>query len=209
VDVTVAGRNIRQRAGVCSYRVAALDSRDVRLRGGLPVTAPARTLIDFAGRHETGDDELLRAVSEARVQRVLSDSELTAAMTRCATRAGVARLRALLAQAGERIGSRHEAERRLIRLIVQARLPMPETNVRLLGHEVDLLWRSAKLVIEMDGWAFHGHRAAFERDRDRDQKLVAAGYRVIRVTWRQLEREPLAVVARIAQALQISATVAA
>jgi len=66
-----------------------------------------------------------------------------------------------------------------------------------------------KLVIEMDGWTFHGHRAAFERDRDRDQKLVAAGYQVIRVTWRQLEREPLMVVARIAQALLINATTAA
>ena len=42
---------------------------------------------------------------------------------------------------------------------------------------------------------------AFERDRKRDQRLVAAGFRVIRVTWRQLVGEPLALIARIAQAL--------
>ena len=63
----------------------------------------------------------------------------------------------------------------------------------MLGYEVDFVWRAQKLVVEVDGYAFHGHRAAFERDRAKDQVLMAAGYRVIRVTWRQLEREPLAV----------------
>jgi very-short-patch-repair endonuclease len=56
-------------------------------------------------------------------------------------------------------------------------------------------------VLEIDGYAFHGHRGAFEANRRRDQVLVAAGYRVIRVTWRQLCEEPLAVAVRIAQAL--------
>lgn len=56
-------------------------------------------------------------------------------------------------------------------------------------------------MVEVDGYAFHGDRAAFERDRRRDQLLTAHGLRVIRVTWRQLQSEPLAVIARIAQAL--------
>jgi very-short-patch-repair endonuclease len=56
-------------------------------------------------------------------------------------------------------------------------------------------------VLEVDGHTFHGHRTAFERDRKRDQVLVAAGYRVIRVTYKQLLDEPLAVIARLAQAL--------
>ncbi len=108
---------------------------------------------------------------------------------------------------GERPSSltRSDAERRLLALIGQAGLKKSETNVRLLGYEVDLLWRAQRLVVEVDGHAFHAHRAAFERDRARDQVLVAAGYRVIRVTWRQLEREPLAILARIAGALQAAA----
>ncbi len=89
--------------------------------------------------------------------------------------------------------TRSEAERKLLELLRDARLPPPETNARVLGYEVDFLWRAQKLVVEVDGYAFHGHRAAFERDRAKDQVLVAAGYRVIRVTWRQLEREPLVV----------------
>ncbi|MGH2888051.1 MAG: DUF559 domain-containing protein [Solirubrobacteraceae bacterium] len=58
-----------------------------------------------------------------------------------------------------------------------------------------------RVVVEVDGFATHGTRAAFERDRRRDQILLAAGYTVIRVTWRQLVEQPLAFVARLAQAL--------
>ena len=82
-----------------------------------------------------------------------------------------------------------------------ARLPRPETNVRVAGYEVDFLWRDHKLVVEVDGFAFHATRAAFERDRARDATLQAAGYRVIRLTWRQLTDEPHAVVARLASLL--------
>jgi very-short-patch-repair endonuclease len=55
--------------------------------------------------------------------------------------------------------------------------------------------------VEVDGHAYHSSRVAFERDRRRDQRFVAAGYRVVRVTWRQLQNEPFAVIARVAQAL--------
>ena len=78
----------------------------------------------------------------------------------------------------------------------------PLANARLLGLEVDFLWPDQRLVVEVDGYTFHGHRRGFERDRRRDQQLVAAGYRVIRVTWRQLRDEPIAVIASIAQALR-------
>ena len=57
----------------------------------------------------------------------------------------------------------------------RAGLPRPQTNVRLAGHEVDAVWRAQRLVVEVDGHAFHGSRAAFERDRRRDADLLAAG----------------------------------
>jgi very-short-patch-repair endonuclease len=62
----------------------------------------------------------------------------------------------------------------------------------------------SKLVVEIDGFAFHGSRHAFERDRRRDADLVAAGYRVVRFTWRQIKHEPEAVVARLAVLLHAS-----
>jgi very-short-patch-repair endonuclease len=104
------------------------------------------------------------------------------------------------------VPTRSEAERLLLAMVEDAQLPLPAVNVPLEGYEVDFFWRVEKLVVEVDGHGFHGHRAAFERDRRRDQRLVAAGYRVIRVTWRQLVGEPLALISRIAQALVAGAT---
>jgi very-short-patch-repair endonuclease len=74
-----------------------------------------------------------------------------------------------------------------------------ETNVRLGPYEVDLLWRAERLIVEVDGFRFHSSRAAFERDRLRDAELQANGFRVIRVTWRQLADQPEAMLARLAR----------
>ena len=97
--------------------------------------------------------------------------------------------------------TRSEAERRLLALVRLAGLPLPETNVRLGRHEVDVLWRENRLVVEVDGYAYHAGREAFERDRRRDADLQAAGHRVIRVTWRRIVNEPEALIATLAQAL--------
>ena len=97
----------------------------------------------------------------------------------------------------------------MLQLIQNARLPSPRTQVRIAGWPADFLWPQQRLIVEVDGYAYHGHRAAFERDRKRDAAHVVAGYRVIRVTWRQLTEEPLAVVAAIASALGQGGAVAA
>ena len=68
-------------------------------------------------------------------------------------------------------------------------LPAPLTNISILDHEVDAYWPPQRLVVEMDSWEFHSHRAAFEEDRARDAAMQAAGYRVIRLTHRQLDSE--------------------
>jgi very-short-patch-repair endonuclease len=64
-----------------------------------------------------------------------------------------------------------------------------------------MLWSEQRVVVEIDGFAFHSSRAAFERDRIRDAELQALGYRVLRITWRRLVSEPEAVVALLAAAL--------
>jgi very-short-patch-repair endonuclease len=97
--------------------------------------------------------------------------------------------------------TRSQAEERFLELIRAADLPTPDVNTPLHGFEVDFLWREQRLVVEIDGYAYHSDRQAFEGDRSRDATLAAHGYRVIRVTWRQLRDAPTAVVARVAQAL--------
>jgi very-short-patch-repair endonuclease len=207
IDITLIAHKCRPKAGVRVRRVARLDALDVRSHDGLRVTAPARTLLDFAATATA--DELERAVAEARRRRLVTDSSLEGSLHRAPTRAGVRALRGLMGRHVDAPFTRSHAERVLLRLLRRAELPEPLTNVRLHGLEVDFYWPAAALVLEVDGHAFHGNRAAFERDRRRDQVLVAAGLRVIRVTWRQLAQGSLAVVARIAQALLVSAAGAA
>jgi very-short-patch-repair endonuclease len=78
---------------------------------------------------------------------------------------------------------------------------VPLTNTKVAGWEVDAFWPRHKLIVEVDGFAYHGSRAAFERDRRKDAALTQAGYRVLRVTWRRLVHEPHAVVALLARLL--------
>jgi very-short-patch-repair endonuclease len=140
-------------------------------------------------------------LNEAQVQRLVTTRAIEAVLERTPTLKGSSVIRQLL-QADDDSGyTRSEAERRMRRLAAAAGLDEPLVNARVLGYEVDFLWPEQRLVVEVDGYQFHGHRQSFESDRRRDQLLVAAGYRVVRVTWIQLRDEPIAVIASIAQAL--------
>jgi very-short-patch-repair endonuclease len=98
--------------------------------------------------------------------------------------------------------TRSELEERVLSLCQSFHLPPPELNRSIEGYEPDFVWRDARLIVETDGWRAHGTRRAFERDRRRDADLLAAGWRVLRVSYARLERERAWVAARIAEALQ-------
>ena len=197
IDVTVPGRNARNRAGVRVHRVTHLHPSDITRRHDLPITSPARTLLDLATRLTPRD--LARATEEAQVQRRVTSHSLNEQFRRYPNHRGTAALRS--ATPTNPSLTRSEAERRLLELIRAARLPAPQTNRKIAGHEVDFLWPAQRLIVEVDGFAFHSTRAAFERDRVRDADLLQAGYRVIRITWRRLTTEPEAVIATLAAAL--------
>ena len=93
------------------------------------------------------------------------------------------------------------AERLFRDLIREARLPEPQTNVRLHGYEVDAYWPQQRVAVEIDGWAVHRSRSAFENDRRKSTHLQAEGIAAMRVTWDQLNAERLAVAAAVARAL--------
>jgi very-short-patch-repair endonuclease len=177
VDIDVDG-NVRSRKGIRVHRTTNLE---VTVHKGLRVTTLTRTLEDLAPRLETR--ELDRLVQEAHAQN------LTLLPSR--------RLRTL---DHEEI-TRSEGERRLHALIAKACLPRAKRNARVGHYEVDALWPEHRLIVEVDGYAFHSSRPAFERDRAKDAHLTAMGYRVIRVTWRQLTHAPEVVIARLAAAL--------
>jgi very-short-patch-repair endonuclease len=188
-----------RRRGVRAHRVAALDSADVVEWHGLRITAPGRTLVDLADT--TPPAELERLVEEIQVQRLATPADLLGAIGRGAGRPGVRKLRTACDFIDEPAFTRSEAERRLRRLVNAAELPMPRLNVRVAGWEVDAVWDRQRLVVEVDGYRYHRTRAKFERDRRKDAKLLVAGYRVLRITWRQLTREPESVIATLAATL--------
>jgi very-short-patch-repair endonuclease len=150
-----------------------------------------RTLLDLAA---AADRHLARAAEEAQVRHLIRSEQLETA-----TGPGSGRLRALSGDTPTL--TRSEAERRLMEIIIRAQLPRPRTNVKIHGHEVDALWPEQGLIVEVDGYAFHRTRQAFERDRRRDALMQAHGLRVIRTTWCRLSREPEAVAAQLGAAL--------
>jgi very-short-patch-repair endonuclease len=197
IHVALPGRGgVHRRPGLRLHRIRYLHPSDVTRRDGIPVTSPARTLLDLAAGLPTR--ELARAVEEATILRLVSIDSLAEQFSRYPRHHGVAALRE--ATRREPARTRSEAERRLLELIRAARLPEPQTNAPVGPYEVDFLWPEARLVVEVDGYAFHSTRAAFERDRRRDAELQALGHRVVRATWRQIEDEPEALVASLALA---------
>jgi very-short-patch-repair endonuclease len=199
IHVLVTGGSARSPAGVLVHRTRALTPRDVRIRAGLPVTAPAWTLLDLAGIEN--DRRLELAFDQALVSGIVRRPEIREVLARAGGRPGRGRLRELVADDGATAITRSEAEERFLELIRKAGLPQPEVNARICGYEVDFLWREQGLVVEIDGYRYHSTRRAFEHDRRKDAILQAAGLITTRITWRQLVREPLAVVARLARRL--------
>ena len=194
MHVTI-GRDVRTRGGIRVHRVGHLDPRDASRRHGIPVTSAARTLLDATDPQR----ELNRSVDEARIHRQVTDRSLNEQFSRYPRHPGTPALRDAIRT--EPKLTRSEAERRLLELIRSARLPEPLTNASAGRYEVDFLWPHQRLVVEVDGYAFHSERRSFERDRRKDAELTLAGFRILRITWRQIVEEPEATVAILAAAL--------
>lgn len=188
------------------HRVRLPEADEIAVRDGILCTTISRTIVDMAG--QSGWGQLRRLVEQAAILRLLDPDEIDLVLSR-SRRRGAPRLRAVLSPwrclpKDLRIRSRLEA--RLLPILIEEGLPSPRCNTRLQidGHrlEIDMLWEKQKLAIETDGEETHGTPVAFQRDRLRDQLLLASGYRTARVTWLQVQGEPTAVARRIARMLQ-------
>ncbi len=199
VHVTILGGWRRPKEGIRLHRVTALDDRQMRRRHGLPVTSPARTVVDLAA--DAGGGELEGVIAVGRSTGLLREGELERELELAGSRRGTGRLRRLLRAEGATGITRSEGERILRRHLRAAGLPLFRTNRRIGRWEADFLWPAERLVVELDSYEFHKDRITFERDRRKDMALRDAGYVVIRITGSQLTQEPLLVIAHIARAL--------
>jgi very-short-patch-repair endonuclease len=184
------------------HRVGTLRPWEGTVVDGIPTTTVARTLLDLA-RHL--HPAALEQVVERAIRRHRFDlGEVTRCLREHPRQPGAPRLRALLQDLATRDAAhlRSVLERDFLALCHDRGLPRPAVNAHVEGLEVDVLWPSRRLVVELDGYAYHGGRAAFERDRERDQRLTLAGYTVLRVTYRQLHDTPELLVRRLRRLLE-------
>ncbi len=198
VHVTVVGGALRVR-GVRVHRSRTLHRRERTTLSSLPVTTPARTILDLAAT--THLREVEQAFARADRQGLANRKEIERVLARHVRPRGATALRALLEQNRAPLLTRSEAEARFLDLVRKAGLPDPEANVRINGREADFLWRASRVAVEIDGFAYHRSRAAFEDDRTRDAALAAEGFRTLRFTWRRMVGEPRVVVDTLTRAL--------
>lgn len=195
IDVTTTA-NRPDEPGVRVHRTRSLDAQDVTTVSGIPVTTVARTLVDLAG--QIPHDHLTKAIKEAERQRTFDLRAVEAVMARTRGRRGPghrAMREALLERrALEATATRSLLEDAFLKLVRDAGVSIPATNALVEGLQVDAVWRTQRIAVELDGWQDHGTRRAFEDDRERDAILTSAGWRVVRFTYRQVTQGPDAVV---------------
>jgi very-short-patch-repair endonuclease/predicted transcriptional regulator of viral defense system len=190
--------------GIVVHTSRSLPPRDIKWRDGLPMTTPARTLIDLA---EIADARTLeRALETAFAMKRVTERQLRAIIKRLRGRKGGKRLAALLDYRGSSGFTRSHAEGRLRALLKGTDLPEATYNAIVEGTEVDVYFAEPRVAVEVDSWRHHSGQAAFTRDRRKWAYLEARGHKVIGVTAWELDHEPHVAIARIATAVALAST---
>ena len=186
--MTVSNRSRSGQVGIALHRARSLHPEDRDECDAVPVTSVPRTLLDLA--EVLPRRQLERTFEEAERLELLNLTAVSRLGERSHGRHGLKPLNSVLSETYAPLPeTRSELERRFLDLC-RACIPPPVTNVTVAGFTVDAYWPDRRLVVELDGFAFHRTRGAFERDRARDAELQLAGYRVLRITARRLERDP-------------------
>jgi very-short-patch-repair endonuclease len=189
IDVTVLGAGGRSRAPLRIHRRPTLRPEETSVHDGIPVTTPARTLLDLAAT--LTPRQLERALDQTEVLRLFDLASFDALLAAHAGERGVGRLRDVLRShtAGTTL-TRSKLEELLLALCRRRGLPPALVNEHVAGEQRDFVFPRHRLVVETDSWEFHRTRAAFENDRRRDAELARAGWRTLRFTHRQLTNAP-------------------
>lgn len=189
--------------GVHVTRSRTLRAADRCLVGGVPATTPARTVIDAATVLEPLDIRAL--LIDGRQQRKLDLGRVARRVAEVGPVRHSGQLRRLLDELDQaRVDSLLEAEVR--RLLRRAGLPPPSRGpyrVRLRDRtvELDIAWPGLKVAVEVDGFGYHAARRAMDNDHRKQNALLVEGWRILRVTWDRIARDPEGFVAEVSALL--------
>jgi hypothetical protein len=196
-EVTVVGTWSRGHPGLRVHRTRRLDLDDTTRHHGIPVTSPARTLLDLAA---TLDHRPLRAATRrAQSLHHVNVRQLAEALARHGRRRGAAKLAEIIATGPA--PTRSELEDVVLDLILRGGHVHPDVNVPYYveGRRVipDFRWPEQRLVLEADSTTWHDNPLARADDAERQALLEAHGERVLRVTWAQAIARPGPTLARL------------
>lgn len=210
--VTVPHRTTHSYPGVDVRQSTDLTPDYITEVEGLPTTDPERTFLDIAHGHK--QVYLTNLLEQLIVSGIIDPERLDETIRQLGRRGRPGTVRARTA--AERVmiplveELESELERIVLQLIREAGLPLPELQYPLPWRSlrpgrVDMAYVAARLIIECDGRRWHIAAKTFEDDRRRDNLATAAGWRVIRITWKMATEQPHEVVAMIRQALALTA----
>lgn len=191
IEVTTPRKS--RSSGSIHRHFAVLAPDEVTEHRGIPVTSVPRTLFDLAG--VSSADVVEHALRESEYLRLHDRLSLPDLLARYPGRRGSTTVRECLwRRRNLPIGrARSWLELEFLPFLRRNGLPRPRLNIWLevggRSFQVDCLW-PGDVVVELDGFAGHGTRVAFQEDRARDRRLRVAGYGVIWVAPEQLEDEP-------------------
>ncbi len=195
IEVTVPRRSHRRHPGVAVHRSTTLSDADITVVENIPVTTVARTLFDLG--EVVTQRQLERAFDQAEIAETLDLHAINDQLARNATRRGARRVRKVLNE--HYIGQTptwNENEEALLAITRALGIPDPDINQLIVLDDggpairVDFVWRDRRVIVEADSEKWHSSRQRIEIDRRRDQRLTAAGWTVIRTTWRQMKYRP-------------------
>jgi hypothetical protein len=182
------------------HHARSLADQDRAICEQIPVTSVARTLLDLAAG--TRLTRLQRIIERSEELKLFDLAPVDAVLARNAGHHGASRLRRAIELYRPPTFTRSDLERRFLALVRDAELPRPSTGFNELGFELDVYWPKQRFAVELDTFETHGTRAAFERDRLRQEELKLVGIEMIRVTGNRLDREPTQVIERVSRLLQ-------
>jgi very-short-patch-repair endonuclease len=191
VEMTGATRQRHGRDWLVFHRTAPIPKQMRRIRKGVPLTSPARTLVDLAAVCD--DDVVERAMEHAFRSRISSVNEVHHVLRRIPTegKAGTRRVVQLLRRGVFSPEMHSELERQALRMFRRFRLPEPICQYEVVADDlvlgfVDFAWPKAKVIVEAEGFQFHSGREAWESDIDRYNAMTLRGWKVLRLTYADL-----------------------
>ena len=173
-------------AGVRCTRCRRLAREDTGMWKGIPITSPARTLVDLAA--VLSAEALAQACHEAGVRYGTKPRHVEAVLKRKPNAPGAAKLRAIIA--GEQKITLSKLERRFLQHLREAGLALPQTNVVAGTRRVDCRWPEHRLTVELNSFTFHNSRLSWERDHQREREARTRGDEFRKFTWTDVYEDP-------------------